>query len=325
MSRNRREPGPTRGGAPSARPGTGPEPTAWHLAAIVAAAAAGAAWFLFAESGIAGQWGYSLDDSWIYATFARNLATGHGYSFNPGEHIGGATGPLYVFILAGLYSLFRDVVMPAKILGITCLAASGIVVYYTMRLMDPRDRAKPLLAGVLVVLSPVLLWGAVAGLELPVYLLVACIGFLFYVRDRKSLAVAVWAVGVWLRPDGLFLVALGLLLQRGPTLRASMKTILVALLILGAYFAFNEAVGGSLFPTSVGVKTHFDAAVVGRERMVVGQWLDLWGVPHRAGRFEGDAVLLLPALIVGAVLSYRRWPVLAAYVLGFPLTFALIG
>jgi len=54
----------------------------------------GAAWFLFAEHGIAGQWGYSLDDSWIYATYARNLATGQGYSFNPHEHVAGATGQL---------------------------------------------------------------------------------------------------------------------------------------------------------------------------------------------------------------------------------------
>ena len=65
---------------------------------------------IFAEHGIANLWGFSLDDSWIYATFAGNLATGHGYSFNPGETIGGATGPLYVFILAGLYKLFREVI-----------------------------------------------------------------------------------------------------------------------------------------------------------------------------------------------------------------------
>src|SRR5437879_5178417 len=85
-------------------------------ASIVVATLVCSAFFLFAEHQVAGKWGFSLDDSWIYATFARNLATGHGYSFNPGEPISGATAPLYVFILAPLYLIFRDVVMPAKIL-----------------------------------------------------------------------------------------------------------------------------------------------------------------------------------------------------------------
>ena len=27
--------------------------------------------------------GFPLDDSWIHQVFAKNLATGHGFSFNP--------------------------------------------------------------------------------------------------------------------------------------------------------------------------------------------------------------------------------------------------
>ncbi len=301
------------------------DPAAWHIAVILGAALVGATWFLIAENGIAGQWGYSLDDSWIYATYARNLATGHGYSFNPGEHIGGATGPLYVFLLAALYSIFRDVVLPAKALGILCLGAASLVTYFTMKRMDPTGAVKRLLAGVLMAISPVLIWGSVAGLELPLYLLAACLGFYFYVRGQGTLAVLAWSIGIWLRPDGLFLVAAGLLLWRGGGLRSAWKPALVALVILGAYFAFNEAVGGRLFPTSVGVKTHIGGDLLGRERRIVGQWLDLWGVPHRAGRFEGDAVFLLPALIVGVVRTWRRWPLLVVYLVTFPVVFALVG
>ena len=305
-------------------PGGGAE-TALHLVAILISVLAGAAWFLYAERGIAGGWGYSLDDSWIYATFARNLATGHGYSFNPGEHIGGATGPLYVFILAALYALFRDVVVPAKVLGIICLGASSILTRKTMKLMDPRDTVKPLLGGILVGLSPVLLWGSLAGLELPVYLLAACAGFYFYVRCEWTLAVFAWSVGVWLRPDGIFLVLLGLFLRPGLTLRNSVRPALMGLVIISAYFAFNYTVGGRLLPTTVAIKARFGGDILGREREIIRQWLDFWGLPLRAGRFGGHAVLLLPALIVGAVSCYRRWPALAAYALGFPLAFALFG
>ena len=297
----------------------------WPVTAILGAALAASAWFLYAEHGIAGQWGYSLDDSWIYATFARNLATGHGYSFNPGEPIGGATGPLYVFLLAALYSLFRDVVIPAKVLGVGCLCASSILTYRGMGRMDPRDAVKPLLAGLLVALSPVLLWGSVAGLELPVYLLAACAGFYCYVRSQWTLAVLVWSVGVWLRPDGLFLVLVGLFLRPGLTARNTVKPAVAALLIVGAYFAFNYGVGGTLFPTTVAVKSRIGGDVLGREREIARQWLDFWGLPLKAGRYGGHAFLLLPALIVGAALTARRWPALPAYLLGFPLAFALFG
>ena len=148
----------------------------WRGALIVLVTIAGAAWFLFAEHEIAGTWGYSLDDSWIYATYAKNLATGNGYVFNPGEHVAGATGPLYVFLLALIYFLFQDVVLPAKVMGVACLAASGILLSKTVHRVLPQNRVAPLLAGVLLVASPPLLWGSLSGMEIRVYLLLICLG-----------------------------------------------------------------------------------------------------------------------------------------------------
>ena len=118
----------------------------WRGALIVLVTIAGAAWFLFAEHEIAGTWGYSLDDSWIYATYAKNLATGNGYVFNPGEHVAGATGPLYVFLLALIYLLFQDVVLPAKVMGVACLAASGILLSKTVHRVLPHFDRYPLVS-----------------------------------------------------------------------------------------------------------------------------------------------------------------------------------
>lgn len=137
---------------------------------------AGGAWLLYAEHEIAGQWGYPLDDSWIYATFARNLATGHGFSFNSGEHVAGATGPLYVFILALLYLIFHSVIWPAKVLGALLLTGAAVITYLSARRLVPRFDGAPLLSGLLIALSPTLLWGSLGGLEFPVYLFLACLG-----------------------------------------------------------------------------------------------------------------------------------------------------
>src|SRR6266436_736942 len=191
--------GPPRGASPQASDGA----YWWHSLIIIGVTAVGAAWFLFAEQGIAGKWGFSLDDSWIYATYAKNLALGKGYVFNPGEHVAGATGPLYVFILAVLYLLFHDVVLPAKALGILCLAASGVVVWRTVLRILPKTPIAALVAGVLVAGSPLLLWGSVSGLEITVYLLLTCIGIYFYVEEQWTLAVLFWSLGVCLPPAGL--------------------------------------------------------------------------------------------------------------------------
>ncbi len=302
-----------------------PGAKAWHLAVIVFAVFVGAAWFLYAEHGIAGQWGFSLDDSWIYATFARNLATGQGYAFNPGEHVAGATGPLYVFILGFLYILFHDVVWPAKILGVVCLAASSVLMYFAARRMDPSSSIKPLMAGLLVALSPSLLWGALGGMEVPVYLLLACLGAYFYIGEQWTLATLSWALGVWLRPDGMFLLLLGLIARPGITFKSVLGPGLVATLVVGAYVAFNFATGGGPLPASVGVKAHLGANILASGWSMARQWLDLWGLALRVGHIGVHCIILLPALVMGAITTIRRWPALTLYVFAFPLVFAIFG
>jgi len=294
-------------------------------ALIVLAALLGSAYFLLAEHEVAGKWGFSLDDSWIYATFARNLATGHGYSFNPGEPIGGATGPLYVFILAPLYLIFHDVIWPAKTLGIVCLCASSVLVYKSVAALYPGDRIKPMLAGLLLAISPSFLWASVSGMEIPVYLLVACLGIHAYVKGRGTQAVAWWSLGVWLRPDGLFLAFLGLLARPGLSIKGLIRPITVAVVIIGGFFLFNEIIGGHLFPNSVGIKTTPGGDVLARVLYLIRHWAGVWGMPFGPNRIGEHSVVLLPAIVLGAILTARRLPALGAYVLGIPIVHALVG
>jgi hypothetical protein len=297
----------------------------WHPALILAAVLATSAWFLYAEHEIAGTWGYSLDDSWIYATFAKNLATGHGYSFNPGERIAGATGPLYVFILAILFRIFGGVVLPAKILGVLCLSASSLLLYRSAAQVLPGSRVGPLAAGLLLAMSPVLNWGALSGMEIPVYLLVATLGIHAYTRGRWTLAVFWWSLGVWLRPDGIFLALVGLVAGPDRSLKRLAQGASVAGLVIIPYLLFNAAVGHSLLPSSVGIKAHLDGNIPSKEWGVARQWLEIWGLPLDRNGLPMHAVLLLPAMVVGAALSFRARPALAIYLFGFPLAFGLIG
>src|SRR3954469_14060270 len=67
-----------------------------------------------------------LGDGWIFLQYARNLAAGHGWSFNPGETSFGATSPAWVAMLAPLFLLgSRDVVVWPQLLGLICFAAGA--------------------------------------------------------------------------------------------------------------------------------------------------------------------------------------------------------
>jgi hypothetical protein len=293
------------------------------LAGVVLAIAAvvvAAAWlFLSQESRIAGEWGYALDDSWIYAQMARNLATGHGFAFNPGETVAGATGPLYTFILAGLYMIFGEVIWSAKIFGILCQIGTGAALYSAATALLPGRRVVALLAAMLVVTSPPLLWGMLSGMEIPLYLLLVCAGLAYYVRSRPGIAVLLWSIGVWVRPDGLFLLALGLVARP----REALRRLMVAAPVLVAFFGFNYATGGTWMPQTVGVKTHFGINLGYRLSNMMREWGALWGLPYRTTDQLEEPIVFLILLLIGSVLTVRRWPLLAAYAIGFPLALAL--
>ena len=61
---------------------------------------------------------YIVDDAFIHLTFARNLAQGNGFAFNPGEPTYGSTAPLWTMILAFFSMLFTPGFGMAKVLSV---------------------------------------------------------------------------------------------------------------------------------------------------------------------------------------------------------------
>jgi len=295
--------------------------SAWFEASVlVLALSAVAAYYLREERRIAGSWGYSLDDSWIYATMARNLARGQGFAFNPGHPVAGATGPLYTFVLAFLYLLFREVIWTAKGFSLLCQAGAAFAIYETIRTLLPERRAIALIAGILLATAPALVWASLSGMEISFYLLLVCLGLLAYVRGRELAAVLLWSAGVWVRPDGLFLVALVIMLGAPKTI---WKRVLVATPLLLGFFAFNHAIGGHWMPQTVGAKAHFGIEPVKRSWNLFREWTALWGVPYRPTDDLEEPVLVLALASIGAAVSARRRPILALYWIAFPLALSL--
>jgi arabinofuranosyltransferase len=76
-----------------------------------------------------GDYYYTFDDSYVFHVYARNLAQGHGFSFNPGE-ISHAATPLLTFLLAIQHFLFGDTALvTSKVINLCFSMASSILLF----------------------------------------------------------------------------------------------------------------------------------------------------------------------------------------------------
>ena len=102
------------------------------LAVIVPAAALALAIGLFLLrtrqlAGTTGLLAFPLDDSWIHLHFARNLAEGRGFAYNPGVPVSGSTAPLWTLLLAGVFAGLGSHPALAKVLGTAATLGSAWV------------------------------------------------------------------------------------------------------------------------------------------------------------------------------------------------------
>jgi hypothetical protein len=234
---------------------------------------------LFAEiSRLKGGLGFPLDDSWIHLQFARNLAHGAGLSYNPGELVTGSTAPLWTALLALLFLLPGSVVLWAKLLGVA-LYLAGIDATWRLSRELGLGQGLAALASALTLATSWLVWSALSGMEIPLFVLLSLWGMILHARERAAperppLSLAVLAVAVLARPEGLLLLLLAFLdrlcafaadpgsperpLERTGWRRPSFPTLLagagLAACALAGSFLFYGWAGGSVLPTTYAAK-----------------------------------------------------------------------
>lgn len=224
---------------------------------------------------LGGRLGFPLDDSWIHLQFARNLAAGRGLSYNPGELVIGSTAPLWTAILALLFALPGDPVLWTQLLG-TALFVAGIGATYRLaRELDLARGLAALAAGLTLGTAP-LVWSALSGMEVPLFVLLSLGGMILHLRERRAagstspltISPAVFALACLARPEGflLLLLALGdrcllwarrpsapLRLERPPFGAVAAGAALAACVLLGPLLFYRLA-GGSFLPTTFAAK-----------------------------------------------------------------------
>jgi hypothetical protein len=208
--------------------------------------------------------GFPLDDGWIHATYARNLAANGEFAFNPGEASTGTTSLLWTAVVASTLSV-ASWILPGNQTFVTdpqlavwtplMLGACSLLllVYFWHRLLlrSGFPRMQALLATIILPLSGILPWWTLSGMETVPFLLFATLAVLGCIRDRPLYCGIFLALLLLTRPEGLLLApVLAWVAWRRATARHALIVLLPVILGLAIYLLWNLAVGGTLWTST---------------------------------------------------------------------------
>lgn len=224
---------------------------------VAAAAAFGISIYLAVAASIY-RLGFPLDDSWIHATYARNLAVSHEWAFQLGQRSAGSTSPFWTLLLTPGYWLGLAPLWWSYFLGFVTLAGLGLVAEVTTRGLADSYRPQIPWVGLFVALEWHMLWAAASGMETLLHATLATIllGMLVTGSRKYSALGLLTGLSVWIRPDGLTLVGpvLVVLVLSGPDAASRLRALTSYLVGFGAlfvpYLVFNLWLSGTLMPNT---------------------------------------------------------------------------
>jgi len=305
---------------------------------VAAALALALGWFWLRQRQIASSSGLSsfpLDDPWIHLQFARNLAEGHGFAYNPGVPVGGSTAPLWTLVLAAAFAAFGSQPVLAKALGaLAVLGASVLARQLAWRWTQ--HRAVALIAGLATATTGPLVWGALSGMEVALAALLVTGALAAYAAGRDATAALLLAVSALARPEASLLIPL-CWLARPITWRRTAITFGAAAACLTPWALFNLTTTGTPLPATAAAKIEggllgfltgtyepLSTALLGRPWQFTVEWvqwlglanillpiaipLGLWALWRKFGRAALPAAVLILHPLGMALLAPFRGP-----------------
>jgi hypothetical protein len=207
--------------------------------------------------------GFPLDDAWIHAVYARELARSLTLAYNPGIPATGETAPLWAVMLAPVHGVAGSpaaIVALTKALGFVLHAASAAVIAFSLWNVSEGSDRPLVFAAALVGAHPDFVAASVSGMEVPLATLVIAAVVACTLCEAAVPAAVIGAAAVAGRPETLvFAVVFPVLFWvRRPALACRLAAATGA----GAALAFiaiglrNRAVSGMFLPATFHAKVN---------------------------------------------------------------------
>jgi hypothetical protein len=202
----------------------------------------------------------TIDDAFITFRYARNILSGAGFAFNPGEHVMGTTTPFYTLLLALVALLFGGPSANFPVISLFINAiADAVTCIFLWKLGEKLD--KPMVgyaAGVLWAIAPFSVTFSIGGMETSLYVFLLTASFLSHLEKRRTTTALLGILAVLTRPDAVLLIgmlALDRLIQWIKNDRERTISELIAFLAPAfVWVLFSSLYFGSPIPHSVQAK-----------------------------------------------------------------------
>ena len=265
-------------------------------------------------------WPYGVDDAFILLRYGRNLAEGHGLTFNPGLPPVEAYSNFVSVVIAALAIRLGIAPMAVlKLIGAACAVASPATVLVVCRQLGLTPAVARSFALLSACAAGFAFWG-VSGLETSCAALTLTVAVALLHERRQALDTAAAIVLLLLslaRPEGpVFVAALWLVrvlcdsrpLGPSQAFRSNLRWGTLFAVLYGGYFAFRYAYFGVFFPNPVYFKNSQPGsswlASMSAEYLV-NWWPFLLGALLAAVlRLRSSALVLTPVMV--ALLVYGR-------------------
>ena len=209
-----------------------------------------------------------VDDSYIFLRYGRNIWSGAGAVFNPGEYVEGYTSPLWL----ACATLIQGIgLAPPEALALAS-ATTGILTIALVGLANPvSSSAARLLAAAFVASSPVFAYWSQTGMDTPLFALLLVASILSFEKQLRS-GGSLLMPGVLLALTALtrleavtILGIMGLVLWRSgrrPLSRAAIEIAAPSCVLLGAHELWRHAYYGQWLPNTFTAKVGIPRSVL---------------------------------------------------------------
>jgi hypothetical protein len=300
---------------------------------VVVAVAAAVPLLLFGwvERQVAGGPGLPLDDSWIHLHFARNLAEGAGFAYNPGRPVAGSTAPLWTLLLAAGALAAGATVAMTKVVGVAAALAAALLTRRAAVAWGAPPKVA-LAAGLALLWTGPVAWGALSGMEVTLASALVAAALLAHATGRDVAAAALASLAAAARPEAALL--LPFLLLAGGRAPARLAAYVLAPLVVGApLVAFSCRTVGAPYPATAAAKV--EGGLLGwlggvREPVGVTLLERPWAFLMEWAGWLWSVHLLLPLTLAPAIVlvwrcAGRRAGLVTLALLAHPLGMALLA
>jgi hypothetical protein len=269
-----------------------------------------------------------VDDAFITFRYVRNLTSGAGLVFNPGELVLGTTTPLYSFLLGSLSTILGTDDLPVLAWLLNALIdAIGVTIAGWLGKRLTGSRTVGVAVALLWAAAPYSVTFAIGGLETSLVITLLLGAFALFLSGRERWSAFLLGLATLTRPDvliaaGLIFAAMGWPWLRGRLLRKSGPALplvpaITYLVTLAPWVVFATLTYGSPLPNSIAAKSV--AYHLPREAALIRL------VQHAATPFHEHLVhprlpfvgiVVYPGLFAAGALhvarsNWRAWPLFA--------------